>query len=74
MPDEIDHAQECEAEFLAQQLRAQQRKRAEQLKTLPFCENRSDGCAERAFVTEKGTVARFCRACWDEFKQERDCS
>jgi hypothetical protein len=70
MPDEIDAAQDCESEFRRQALAALKAKREAQLKQLPPCENHFDGCTASTFVTEKGTVTRFCKDCFEAFKRE----
>jgi hypothetical protein len=68
MPDEADLAQEVSDQFLSDAI--MRVARARRGGPLPPCENHEE-CGRTAFITDKGTVARFCKECWEEFKASR---
>ena len=68
MPDACDEAQDTYEANMEAALSERKRAREALLKNPPFCENYDDRCTGKRFVTEKGTLARFCKDCLEEYK------
>lgn len=68
MADEADLAQAESEQFQGQVMAARAAARSLQLKNLPLCAD----CEENpVFVTDKGTITRICKQCYEEVKASK---